>query len=91
MNRADLDKQIANAAATAAVAGSNGDDDAWREWSERATCLMDLRDRLDAYTQEQHQAGINAARDRALAKRAARRERAREAAARLSFYARPAT
>lgn len=47
MNRADLDKQIANAAARAAVAARNGDDDAWREWSEWATRLLDQRDRED--------------------------------------------
>ena len=44
MNRADLDKQIANAAARAAVAARNGDDDAWHEWSEWATRLLDQRD-----------------------------------------------
>ena len=40
-----LDEQIANAAARAAIAARNGDDDAWREWSEWATRLLDQRDR----------------------------------------------
>lgn len=51
MNRADLDKQIANAAARAAVAARNGDDDAWHEWSEWATRLLDQRD-ADQYARE---------------------------------------
>ena len=39
--------------------------------------------RLDTLTQEEHVAGINAARERARTRRAARAERARAAAARL--------
>lgn len=47
MNRADLDKQIANAETRAAIAWRNGDDEQGNEWRERAVELMDLRDRLD--------------------------------------------
>lgn len=48
-----------------------------------ATAAEQVVARLDSYSQAAHAEGLKAARERAQAKRAARRERARAAAARL--------
>ncbi|WP_330473812.1 hypothetical protein [Terrabacter sp. C0L_2] len=87
-----LDQAITHAAARAAIAMSNGEEQQVAEWTAEVTRLLDQRDgltaaertvaRLDGYTQEQHRAGIDAARER-LAVRRSRKERAREAALRL--------
>lgn len=42
-----LDQLIAQAATKAAIAARNGDDDAWREWSDETTRLLDQRDRTE--------------------------------------------
>ena len=84
------DQHITQAAAHAALARSNGDEVTEAYWTERVVRLSDERERmtaaertvarLDGYTQEQHTAGIMAARERAT-KRASRRSRAATAAA----------
>lgn len=48
-----------------------------------ATAAEQVVARMDSYSQEAHAEGIRAARERALAKRAARKDRAAAAAARL--------
>lgn len=55
MNRADLDKQIANAETRAAIAWRNMDDEQGNEWRERTERLMALRDRLDERAQTRRQ------------------------------------